>query len=540
MQAAFRDHIRSGERIMFLASMGRLKHKRTRNTIAAEPTPRSSCASEADHKTAPPPGDACCPEPQAAIQTSSEVRALVGGHNSDTTSARRSSNEKGCDTSPSESDPRFPTSTAFTLGKRSDHDSRGKLTGGKRVPADQSLPAGRLEKEARAPSAAVPRCPPRRASERQTNSPSHRQLDRRRRPRSVGPGGRHRPPSSGADIARGSQSDAPSPSNNSRLAVLAAKPVGSVPLHIGPEISRAVPAEGPGSPGAGPGASFSSTVARVRSRPATAGSHRQEGTGWRSARPGPPHWVAGRNVGGDGGDSDGGGRGDGGCGERSRAVCQTEGKITHPASNARVASGGGGDQLSSDEAGSFAASVVRSARPLADYDSYDAEHGQRRLAAPRCGMKGRPKSANAAVRGVAHAVAASDAQYPAAHTLAAETRLMPVKTIGKAFHGHRLAGVQAWDPHSAAAVRAARAERFLRRARIEWTTGGPMAAPEKARRAAAASIRGYNSDKPTFRHGGREDQHRGVSAPTGRGKGEGDGGPDDWCGMRGLMKDCRT
>ncbi|CAM9901529.1 unnamed protein product, partial [Hapterophycus canaliculatus] len=37
---------------MFLAATGRLKHKKTRNTIAAEPTPRSSCSSTKAHPSA--------------------------------------------------------------------------------------------------------------------------------------------------------------------------------------------------------------------------------------------------------------------------------------------------------------------------------------------------------------------------------------------------------------------------------------------------------------------------------------------------------
>lgn len=53
-QAAFRDQIRSGERINFLASRGLLKHKRTRNTIIAEETPRSFCPSS-DAKADPRP-----------------------------------------------------------------------------------------------------------------------------------------------------------------------------------------------------------------------------------------------------------------------------------------------------------------------------------------------------------------------------------------------------------------------------------------------------------------------------------------------------
>lgn len=525
---------------MFLASMGRLKHKRTRNTIAAEPTPRSSCPSEAD-QTPEPPGHAR-PKPQAMIQTSSVERNPVARNNSDATPTRISPNAKGLDNSSSKSCPRSPTSAASVLVNNSDHNGRRKPTGGEHMAAAKPPPAGKCEKEGRESFANDTSSPPRRASERESFSRNHRQLDPHRRPRSAGPGGRHRPPSPGVRVTRGPHPGAPKGSSTTRREVLPVTPVRDVPLNVGPEIYPATHRKGLGLHEAGPGAYFSS-VARPRPRPATADSYRQEGTAWRSPRPG-LHRGVNRKL-GDGG----GGGGRGGCGGRGggrgrgdgRAICQTEGRRVDPTPKARVAAGGG-DHVSLNEEGSFAASVVRSAQSLAEYGKDDANNDRRQMGTPRRGREGRPRSANAAVRGATKAVAL-DPQFSAANALAAEaeTRFMPVKTIGKAFHGHRLAGVQAWDPHTAAAVRAARADTFLRRNIVDREKEGPMAAPDRARRmAAAAGIGGSKSDVSTVQHGGHGDQHRSVPAGTQQGWGEGGGGPVDWCGTIGLRKDCRT
>ncbi len=145
----------------------------------------------------------------------------------------------------------------------------------------------------------------------------------------------------------------------------------------------------------------------------------------------------------------------------------------------------------------------------------------------------RPKSASAAA--AAAAAPLFDPDSPESRALAADTRFMPVGAIDKAFKGRRLAAVQAWDPPAAAAVRAARAEKLLRRALIgrAGATRAPMpaAAPATRRPRRNGSEAGYHRVRASSARRGKP-QDCGVSC--------GDASEvADWCGNRGLRKDCR-
>jgi len=118
--------------------------------------------------------------------------------------------------------------------------------------------------------------------------------------------------------------------------------------------------------------------------------------------------------------------GGGGCGGRG----QKGGRALNQTSNS--SSG----RTSSAE-GSFAVSVINSARAFADDD--DGRGGVRTRTE-------RPKSASApAATAAAAAIFDPDSAEPSA-ALAADTRFMPVGEIDKAFKGRRLAALQAWDP----------------------------------------------------------------------------------------------
>ncbi|CAM9160783.1 unnamed protein product [Ectocarpus fasciculatus] len=163
--------------------------------------------------------------------------------------------------------------------------------------------------------------------------------------------------------------------------------------------------------------------------------------------------------------------------------------------------------------------------------------------------------------GARAASSAAGAKFPTAEEVAAETRLMPVGAIHRAFKGRRLAAVQAWDPLAAAAVRADRAEKMLRRALLgrTGTNSGetmPAAAPARRRPRKGSGPKAAATTKTENKVGGGASDRGGgggsrkcSSAPrvrgpderaVGRGGGEGDGGSDaDWCGSRGMRRDVR-
>ncbi|CAN0455147.1 unnamed protein product, partial [Ectocarpus sp. 12 AP-2014] len=210
----------------------------------------------------------------------------------------------------------------------------------------------------------------------------------------------------------------------------------------------------------------------------------------------------------------------------------------------------------STERGSFTASVMNSARALAEYDLRPKGDGSFTV---RTKGDQRPKSANAAAATVN---AAAAAKFPSAEDVAAETRLMPVGVIHRAFKGRRLAAVQAWDPLAAAAVRAKRAEKMLRRAFLgrTGTNSGetmPAAAPARRRPRKAPGTKAAATTTTENRAGGGASDRGGgvggsrkcssarrVGGPAERavrrGGSEGDSKSDaDWCGSRGLRRDAR-
>lgn len=202
-----------------------------------------------------------------------------------------------------------------------------------------------------------------------------------------------------------------------------------------------------------------------------------------------------------------------------------------PTTRARVP--GGDESTARTTEGSFVESVIKSARPFVDYD-YNLTNTK---------AKPRPKSAGAAIAtamATAAAAAAFHPESPEAHALAAVTRFMPVGVIHEAFKGRRLAAVQAWDPQAAAAVRAARAEKLLRRTRLGRTgaAGAPTQAVVPARRRPRATTAGVNA-----RNG--NEPLRCTDTPDGRrwdgqthGFADGQGGDAaDWCGTSAARKD---
>ncbi|CAM9107416.1 unnamed protein product [Ectocarpus sp. 8 AP-2014] len=164
--------------------------------------------------------------------------------------------------------------------------------------------------------------------------------------------------------------------------------------------------------------------------------------------------------------------------------------------------------------------------------------------------------------GARPASSSASAKFPTAEDVAAETRLMPVGAIHRAFKGRRLAAVQAWDPLAAAAVRAERAEKMLRRALLGRTgtkSGETMPAAAPARRRPRKAPGTKAAAKTTTEHkvgGGASDRGGGVGGSRkcssarrvggpaerafGRGGSEGDGKTNaDWCGSRGLRRDAK-
>ncbi|CBJ27712.1 hypothetical protein Esi_0083_0041 [Ectocarpus siliculosus] len=193
-----------------------------------------------------------------------------------------------------------------------------------------------------------------------------------------------------------------------------------------------------------------------------------------------------------------------------------------------------------------------------DADSHPRNHGISNGGDDLLPAKG-PTEGNLGARA---ASSATSAKFPTGEDVAAETRLMPVGALHRAFKGRRLAAVQAWDPLAAAAVRAERAEKMLRRALLGRTRANsgetmPAAAPARRRprkapgtKAAATTttehkVGGIGSDRGGGVGGARKcSSARRVGGPAeravGRGGSLGDSKSDaDWCGSRGLRRDAR-
>lgn len=435
---------------MFLASTGQLKHKRTRNTIAAEPTPRSSCPSSADaaassaHAAGAAASDPSAarrnvhvnggsrrsnPAPRAANKVASsgsalgEFRTNSGANSAEADHGMRLPEDVGglCP----RSHPRLLMSAVYRQEGDSDHD-------------DLSA----------SPKTSVERRPSRAA--RRAASPDRRDPEGTR-PQSAGGavGRRPRSPvksSVGTVRRHATQDDTPTRWRAGK----------EVPLHVGPEIV----APSVNVARACVGREERSTA--VRRRPASAGGGVAAANKTWGAELQSRARVVHRGFGERG--RGGRGRNGGGGGDRiDRAVRRKRGGMARPTPKARAP---GGESTARTPGGSFAESVIKSARPFADYDYITA-------------TKARPKSAGAATNTtVVSAAPAFDPGSRESHALAAETRLMPVGAIHKAFKGRRLAAVQAWDPQAAAAVRAARAETLLRRKRLG--RAGPAGAPASA------------------------------------------------------------
>ncbi|CAB1112087.1 unnamed protein product [Ectocarpus sp. CCAP 1310/34] len=533
---------------MFLASMGRLKHKRTRNTIAAEETPRSSCPSEAGPKAAP--------AAESGIPNCTEEHQTISGHNTE---------KEAVVMGASAPLPHAGTRGATAAGRASDwpgdnpgvkHVSSGKAVGdrtGLRTPAwspprplspsarrhdqdadshprnhgiangdDDLLPAKDLAEGnlgARAASSGKLGCP----------SPTARQ-HRCGRPRSACTRG-HQPRSLGVVMLS---------SGNPDTSTEWAETVGDVPLQVGPTITapraKDVAHRGVASP-----------FALLPPRPASA-RVLEQGARARNARQGvnsSSATIARRGVHSRG--LDRGTRrpcGDGGA-SPGRSPDGKDDPAWRDTANACY----------STERGSFTASVLNSARALPEYDLRPKGDGSFTV---RTKGDQRPKSANAAAASVN---AAAGAKFSSAEDVAAETRLMPVGVIHRAFKGRRLAAVQAWDPLAAAAVRAERAEKMLRRAFLGRTGTNsremPAAAPARRRPRKAPGTKGAATTTTENNvGGGASDRGGGVGGSRkcssarraggpaertiGRGGSEGDSKSHaDWCGSRGLRRDAR-
>lgn len=484
---------------MYLASMGQLKHKKTRNTIAAEPTPRSSCPSRADAATgAHAPGAAT-----SGLGT--------GGHSSSNDANRKShpvpqgvDKAAGVGRVPAA---RNPDAKQVESGRGKGHHKDGSDP--RSHPHPSSSPVYREEADPDQDDASKP--PPARGPRVRVAS-STRPNPGSGRPHSAGPVGRRPPSPSVGTVRHATRGDA----------TVNGTPAENVPRHVGPEIV-APPADAAGACGAhgeGPIA--------ARRRPSSAGGARAEEEKWQTAQQSPTRIVhrgfGGQVLGGGGG---------GGGGRNGRDVRRESEGMVRSASKARVPR----DQPTARTAGgSFAESVIKSARPFAYYDYAGTP------------AKARPKSAGAAAP-------AFDPGSHEAHALALETRFMPVGAIHKAFKGRRLAAVQAWDPHAAAAVRAARAEELLRRKLVGRTraAGATLAAAASDRRRPRAATGGEEcrSRDAALRHPGDREgrQQTGPSwarRPGGKayGKASGQAGKEkggeavDWSGANTSEKDC--
>lgn len=535
---------------MFLASMGRLKHKRTRNTIAAEETPRSSCPSEAD-PIAASAADPGVPNPTETHQTGgNSIKEETGvkgvsapvphtgtrgapaaGKASDwlgdnpgakhVNSGNAVGDRKDFRT-PAWSPPRPLSPTAKRHNQDADSHSRHRSIANGEDDSDPLPAKGPSEGNlgARAASSGDLGCP----------SPRARQHGRGR-PRSACPRG-HQSRSPGVVMLRYGNPD---------TSTKWAETAGDVPLQVGPTIATP-----PAKDVARRGTASPSAVHPPR--PASA-RELQQGARARRARQGVnsnPAIIAHRGV--DSRGLDGGARRP--CGDGGASPGRRFDENDDPARRDTV------NACYSTERGSFAASVLNSARALAEYDV--RPKGDDCLTVPKKGGQ-RPKSAHAAAPTVN---VAACAKIPTAEDLAAETRLMPVGAIHRAFKGRRLAAVQAWDPLAAAAVRAERAEKMLRRSLLgrTGTNSGetmPAAAPARRRprkgsgtKAAATTktekiVGGRDRDRGGGGGGSREcSSARRVGGPAGRAVGtggsDGGGGSDaDWCGSRGLRRDAR-
>eukprot|EP00752_Nemacystus_decipiens_P018619 g16694.t1 len=504
---------------MFLAATGKLKHKRTRNTIAAEPTPRSSCPSSAEAAASEHAAGAAASDPPDAIHNThahgGENRSSNPASKLASTAARAGSTpaalrndleampveinpEHAGDSSLQSPHPRLLMSAVYRQEDDSDHDD---LYASSKTHAEKAT------------------------------SPERRKLGSAR-PQSAGGGGAGRrsrsPVQDVGTIDRHATQDDPTVNR---------QPPPDVPLHVGPEVV-APPADHVAK--ACVGRAEQSTA--MRRRPMSAGA----------AATGKQQWgvelqsrtrVVNRGF-GDRGRCHGGrngGRGRGG-GRDGRDARGKFGGMARPTPNAAAQVG---ESTARSVDGSFAESVIKSARPFAAYDYIAAATTTKR----------RPKSAGAAT--TAPAAPAFEPESREAHAFAAvDTRFMPVGVIDKAFKGRRLAAVQARDPRAAAAVRAARAEMLLRRRRlgragVRGASAAAAAASAATPMPAAASDRGRPGEARVGGRGGGEalsfrgeagsGRRSGPSwARLGRGKGKGRrGGEVDCCGTGGMRKDGR-
>lgn len=466
---------------MFLAATGRLKHKKTRNTIAAEPTPRSSCPSA---RAGPSVGEAATATSGPGVQTAPVLTPRCrDGRNSrgNDGNTNRRSLFPSCWAPPSRAgdspDRRSNTPARAPEGLNGVEDDRGPCASPPRSPPppsppllpadspeafsdprkrkkasdvtvaeDQPLPAagGRLGASRVTPSAdlGIPR--------RRTSKPARSG----HRARSAGlPGRRSQHPgacgtflrrclSDASTVRKGGQKPSGSRAHGSKTARLiqpgsaGEESPDDVPLHVGPVISDVDGVDAGTSPAAKSGDDEVARKSLNRPRPASAGPPLGRGrfTAELRRRAGPPRIVK------RGFEDKGGNRG----------AHQHDNPRTLAAPNARLSSSV--KRSPSTEEGSFALSVIESARPLLDY--YNANHhhdnsstNERVITRAGCEKQQRPRSAGAF------------SAYPAA----AAKRMMPVGNGDTTSKAKRLAAVEAAELSSAAAVCAAKAEKLLRR-----------------------------------------------------------------------------
>lgn len=502
---------------MFLASTGQLKHKKTRNTIAAEPTPRSSCPSSAE----------AAPAARAAGAATSDPRTTR--RNTDVNGGNR-----GCN----------PTSKAATRAA-SPGDAPAELRN--KPEASPAEPDHANRKPAENVGDSSPRSHQRllmsAVYRRQEDASGHDDLsasskahvDGRPRAARATSAGRRKLGSARPQSARGGVGRRPrSPVKGSvagtvrRLethddTAVKRRVAKEIPLHVGPEIT-APSAEDIARAWAG----YGERSTAVRRRPASAGGAAAAGKKWEAELQSRTRVVHR------------------GFGERGRGDCV--GRDLHRKSGGKARStpkarAPGVESTARTPDGSFAESVIKSARPFADYGYI--------IATNTATIKKRPKSAGAAITtapplAAAAAAPAFDPGSRESHAVAAETQFMPVGAIHKAFKGRRLAAVQAWDPQAAAAVRAARAEALLRRKRLGkgGAAGTPMSASASDRRLPGETgVEGRSGDEVLRCHDESKCRRRAGawSARRACGKEKGRGGEaGGCCGTNAVLgKDCR-
>lgn len=408
-QAAFRDHIRSGERIMFLAATGRLKHKRTRDTIAAEPTPRSSC-------------------PSITVEPRVAAAAPTAGPG---------------------------VGTAHVLAPRDRHErdsSRSDSIASHRVSAPSCK---KLTAAGQPPTGAGGR----RSSPSVISSPDMGTTSRKFQAQKIGPRARSAGPMrrrSQQPVVRtslhGSRSDVsttkffstknPEPrarGSKSTRSLQAEGHVDSIPRNVGPMVSDT---DGTGAAAnTGPKSLHCDVPSRFvnRLRPASAGPLARGDLTMEARRRRSPSGIVKQGF--EGEDGDGG-------------LIQSGKSRTCATPTARLSPNGGRNPPTGE--GSFALSVINSAHPLLDYcnaqHNADRRETKQKVARDAGEKLQRPRSA-----GASPSVAA--------------TRLIFVGAIDRSSKKSRLAAVRAAELTSAAAVCAAKAEQLLRRAILSSKTG---------------------------------------------------------------------